>query len=655
MVWEERDVRILKPTTQRAFTKKFYGFDVETYSKKNKFQCGAIYSEDGEEWFFTDKRKMIDFMKDNRFRNSWIVASNLQFDFFKTFENEPEASDFQILFPKSSMIYAKTYIYNDKFNVRNKGKQSHRTLFFVDTMNYAGISVEKLGEIIGIPKLECPFPYGYKCKNKKELESMRIYNMNDAKISCLFMVFLRKEFMKLGANLQYTIASSSMSLFRNTFLKEDIFCHRTDIVKEIFLSYYGGRTECFRRGYINKKFFCGDINSMYPAVMRNKFPHPNYIRIKRTSSTQYINKYEGFSDVDIFCPDMKYPLLPFRREDGMLIFPTGYFSGYYSHIELRRALELGYTIKKVRKSIYYTKTMHPFKDFVDTLYALRMKFKAEKNCAEYVVKILLNSLYGKFASRFDSFIEMVAIAQYTSEELNKVLLENSECERFGDYLRFNLGEGTPAVFCIPEWSSYVTAYARIELHKHMLKAKNLIYVDTDSIFCENVVEDSKELGKLKLEYTAEEGRFVRAKFYAIKTLDKEYTKIKGLQKNIKIKGATDSMDRIVRLDYKQFKNILENPKVFYDKFTKWKEGLRKRKKGNDIETGEIVEQFKLLSLEDTKRDWLGVKFKDDKLYESKPIHIEQNGDYSVEFEMPTGQYDESTDDETEIKQEYFDI
>jgi len=655
MVCGERELRILTPTSQREFNKKFCAIDVETYSNKTKFQTGIIYMEDEEPMFFTDKREMINYLKGNKFKNVWIFTTNIQFDFFKLFEGEIEVKHFQILFPKSAMIYAKTFLINGEFSYYNDGKKGNRSIYILDTMNYAGGSVENMGKIIGLPKLECPFPYGYKCKNKKELESMRIYNLRDAEISCKYMIFLREEFKKLGANLKFTIAGCSMSLFRNRFLKEDILCHKIDVVKEIFKSYYGGRTECFRRGRISKKFYCYDKNSMYPAVMRYKYPHPNYIRIVMTNSIQYIKKYEGFSDVDLWCPeDMKYPLLPFKREDGMLIFATGLVRGYYTHIELRRAIELGYKILKVRKSIYYTKTMYPFKDFVDTLYALRMKFKAEKNPAEHIVKILMNSLYGKFASKFDSSTEMIPIANYTANELNNVLSENADAEVYGDYLRLDFGEGTPALFCIPEWSSYVTAYARIEIHKHIIEAKNPIYVDTDSIFTEYEMETSNELGAMKKEYESDEGTFVRPKFYAIKGT-KEFIKIKGLQKKIKIKGLDASLDRIVKLDYTQFKNILKNPKVFYDKFTKWKEGLRKRKKGSDIETGEIVEQFKVFSLEDSKRDWLGKEFKDDKLYDSKPIHINMDGEYSVEFEMPTELWENFTDDETEIKQEYFDI
>ncbi len=47
---------------------------------------------------------------------------------------------------------------------------------------------------------------------------MDIYNLKDSEISYKFMRFLFDSFEELGASPKMTIASTSMSLFKNKFL-----------------------------------------------------------------------------------------------------------------------------------------------------------------------------------------------------------------------------------------------------------------------------------------------------------------------------------------------------------------------------------------------------------------------------------------------------
>ena len=46
---------ILSPTNQRNFTKKIYGFDIETYDNNKKFYCATIYGENTSKtlWLFS--------------------------------------------------------------------------------------------------------------------------------------------------------------------------------------------------------------------------------------------------------------------------------------------------------------------------------------------------------------------------------------------------------------------------------------------------------------------------------------------------------------------------------------------------------------------------------------------------------------------------
>jgi len=145
----------LRPTEQRNLNKKLYGFDIETYNNNKSFLCASIYYDDKNKWTFFDKRKLIDFLKTKRFRNSYIIATNLSFDFFGLFHNEPEIMMFKTLFRGSDLIFAETWIENNNFT--NKPKLTKREMVtFIDTLNYARMSVEKIGNILNIPKFTKP-------------------------------------------------------------------------------------------------------------------------------------------------------------------------------------------------------------------------------------------------------------------------------------------------------------------------------------------------------------------------------------------------------------------------------------------------------------------------------------------------------------------
>jgi len=585
---------LLSPTQQHGCNKKIYGFDIETYDNNKKFLMASI--TDGEtDWVFRDKRKLIDFLKTKRFKDSYIVASNLGFDFFGTFFGEKEIQCFEWIMRGSSLIYAKTYIKNKQFHkkyVKGEG-QTSKPLCFIDTFNYCNLSVEKLGKILNYEKLPKPSFLGQEPKNVKEWDEMIAYNIRDSRISCEYMKFLYDSFMTLGATPKLTIASTSMSLFKNKYLTDKYWRHPKPVLEDIFKGYYGGRTEAFKRGrFFEHNYY--DFNSLYPSVMINDFPNPNTLRTNHRNTVKYINEFHGMSEVSIFCPDMKIPLLPVRTKEKLL-FPTGDFRGWYTHIEIRKAVQEGYTIKKVHKCYYYKETCRPFEKYVTDLYKLRLKYKAEGNAMESVVKLCMNSLYGKFGQKFKDMDEFIAF-DHSEEQL----AELGRFERLGDFIRVKKESIEPSAFCIPIWASYVTAYGRIKLWDALV-VTDPVYCDTDSIITEKELPTSNKLGDLKLEMPIDYGIIVKPKFYAIGSGDDEYIKIKGVAKH---------------LDMDEFSLLMLNPKVHYQKFLKFKESIRRGFIPNELQQTE-----KNLSLEDTKRLW-EKRFNPMILQDSDPVNME---------------------------------
>lgn len=569
-------MRILAPTKQKIFTKRIFGFDIETCNDNKDFVMASIVGNDYKKFFYS-KEEIIQEVKTNFiFRNSCIFATNLSFDFFGIYFNKP---NFFTMFRSADLIYAKTWMYKGEFYPKSKhGEQSLKSIMFIDSLNYAKMSVKDMGEIIGINKLEHPSFLGEMPKSDDEWDIMRKYNFQDSYITFKFMQFLIDSFEELGATFKNTLASTSMSLFKNIYLKNKFFGQREDYLEEQFESYFGGRTEAFSRGTLDEYNYY-DFNSLYPSVMlENVYPNPNTIRIVHENSLKYINAYEGISQIKIFIPKIKYPILPYRLKNGRVVFPCGTFKGWYTHIEIKDAIKYGAIVMKVFKTHYFTEVCKPFENFVSDLFNKRKKYKTDKNKMEYVIKICLNSLYGKFGQKYKDKDNWIHESMFDSEIINKI----SSFERKGQYIRIT-EDMKPSAFCIPIWASYVTAYGRIKLHNAIIKY-NPVYVDTDSLLTKSYVNDSNVLGELKLEMKIKKGIIVRPKFYALyDSNNEEHIKIKGLGK---------------RLNYIEFMGLKENPRIDYTKFSKFKEAVRR-----DFVPNEIIKTHKEFSLEDEKRVW----------------------------------------------------
>lgn len=277
---------------------------------------------------------------------------------------------------------------------------------------------------------------------------------------------------------------------------------------------------------------------------------------------------------------MKYPLL-FSKRDKKLLFETGNIKGYYSHYELREAIALGYKVE-LEETIYYTKQFYPFKDYVETLYALRLQYQKEGNPMQSVVKLLLNSLYGKFGSRHITKNEFYNLNDITREKAIEIFKKEKSVinEETGEAYTYDYEE-CKSNYVFPIFALYTTAMARVHMHRYM-RELDVYYQNTNSLFIKGELPTGNALGEMKLEYDNAECIFIRPKLYLVLCNGKEKIKAKGLQK----------------ANAKDFLKILNREAITKQSFTKPRTAIRK-----GLETGEIVVLKKLFSLEDTKRVW----------------------------------------------------
>jgi DNA polymerase elongation subunit (family B) len=278
-------------------------------------------------------------------------------------------------------------------------------------------------------------------------------------------------------------------------------------------AYKGGRCECFVIGDLSgQPFYIVDVNSLYPYVMKAyKLPH-KYCELSHRTTVkklgQMLNNHAVVARVRIETDEPVYAI-----KTGRTIFPVGTFDTTLCTPELQYAIDHNHIVK-VYDAVEYEQA-NLFSSYVTTMLVLRNECKANGNKAyAELVKVLMNSLYGKFGQKAEDWIRIGAAPGEPDREemilheppkrptrLRYLLGEVFELKRYGE--AFN---------SFPAIAAHVTAYARLYLWELMQACGkgNYVYCDTDSLMVTDVGLDNlssymsaTELGKLKLEKTVE--------------------------------------------------------------------------------------------------------------------------------------------------------
>ena len=600
---------------------KFGAFDIETWGlDATKFAFGVVVWNEqlscGElhmkKQVFFDKEEMFNFMISRKFKGYIWFAHNINYDLSGLLGNYLLKENFNVLLGNGRVIngtYQKEY-----------GNGKNYKIYFRDSMNFFNVKLETLGKSLGYNKLETPdkFIVG---KETEITEEDINYCIRDTEIVLKAVNSFSDMLYNLwGVNMATTIAGTALRVFRTAYLEEDLKV--SDYDKFFRNSYFGGRTEVIegRKEYVYPVYY-HDFNSLYPSVMiDSEYPHPEYLIYLRYGTIQNIMEFEGVSEVIIEVPDMKYPPLPYKH-NGKLIFPIGKFSGWYNHNELRMAIKYGVKILEIKRQIYSEKTIKPFKNYIRDLYNMRLEAKKFKDKTKNLyTKLLMNSLYGKFAQRIEKrvFGVIYEIPKEIEKEYNKDpkawIFEPIRDTNFGYWKKVDENKKLileDSKHDIISFASYTTSYARMKLFEAVQevyrKSGEVYYTDTDSILTNIFIEDSKELGKLKVEKIGILKAYA-PKVYEFWETDKEEVLkqvkrdkilevISGFKYENKMKG--------IPAKYRQegFKN-----EYIITKIIKPKEALRR-----NIKAGKPIQIVKKLNFEDEKRIWNGRT--------SKPIDI----------------------------------
>lgn len=419
-------------------------------------------------------------------------------------------------------------------------RKDKKTLMLLDSTNYWRVKLADIGKRLGIEKLEMP-------ENWNDPETADAYCKRDCEI---LIVALQTWFNWLAEHelggLAISLAGQAWSAYLYRFMDYPIFIDDNERALELARdSYYGGRTEANLLSKPIRNVTCCDVNSMYPHVMREyEYPtrlHGIYKRVSLSELRKWTKKYCVTARVIVTTDE---PVYPERTKYG-LTFPIGTFQTVLSTPEITYALEHDHLVSCSEASVYEKAPI--FVRFVDELYAIRKAYiESGDETAKYYVKIMMNSLYGKFGQRsgkeeilgydddprlyVETEIDLDTGKRYRIRHIAGLILSRSLDEEGRD--------SHPAI------SAHVTAYARMLLWNLIEQAgrDNVYYTDTDSLHVnamglaqlDNLISDTL-LGALKVEK-----HITRAVYFGPKDYRLDGTRtMKGIRANAtKIAPAT---------------------------------------------------------------------------------------------------------------------
>lgn len=414
---------------------------------------------------------------------------------------------------------------------------------FVDSYWTLRESLRVIGDRLGFPKGDVDW--------NAPMPELKKYNERDCDILERALTEFEDELIKLGSEMRMTLASCAMHLVKRRYLKEPI--ENSQLMNRALRpAYLGGRVEVFFNQHHSGYYY--DVNSCYPFAMTQPLPR-NFLR--SVPDLPDSGQFCYFADLTLQIPEMTAGPLPYVF-DHSLFFPTGTFRGLFAGPEIERALACGAKIIEFHECNLYDQ-FSDLADFASEIYGKRRALQAEEKRTgtsiymTLVYKLLLNSGYGKFGERPDKISmlinptakelekakNMVRASQWKVErgERRKQLRHPTRYEK--GYLHmldpgvFLVESETPIPNAHVPIAAYVTSYARVILHEHLMRAVDLggaiYYCDTDGFATDRPdIPTTTALGGLKLEKRYTDALFHAPKLYYLHEAGgTEYVRAKG--------------------------------------------------------------------------------------------------------------------------------
>lgn len=469
-------------------TEKEYGNSIESFFE-------SAFKKDRNDTYYFHNLKF-----DGQFIISFLLNNGFSYSDNERLEN----CQFTCLIGEKNIFYS---IKICKYRTSRKPIQ----ITILDSLKLLPLSVAQIAKGFDLPisKLEIDYnenrPIGHKLT---DLE--KDYISNDVEIVARALKIMFDQGLT-----KMTIGANALAEFKNLFGKKT-FEKNFPIPyydKDIRQSYKGGFTY-LADGYKEKDIADGivlDVNSLYPSVMYYRpLPYGEGIFFEgKYKEDKIYNLYIQM----IRCQfELKPNMIPTIQIKNSLSFvPTQYLKSSNGEVITLCLTSVDLELFLTHYFVYdleyisgwkFKSSDKAFRDYIDKWNGVKVKASKDGNKAlRSIAKLMLNSLYGKFATNPESrrripYLDEEGIVRYKLTEI-----ENR------DPIYIPIG-------------SFVTAWARYTTITAAQKCfDRFIYADTDSLHLvgtelpKDLEIDSTKLGAWKHESTFTRARFLRQKSY----------------------------------------------------------------------------------------------------------------------------------------------
>lgn len=397
MNYEFLNIRFQKRYVNKGFTmKENTGLDTETYQGFVKLLC----DDSGRNADIDNLDDCIKFLTHVRYKGKYNWFYNIQFD-FESIIKYLDVIDLRTLYHEHYVEYNTfklTYLPRKYFAIQDKNNNRY---YFYDMFNFLDVSLNKASKkflhdekISTIDGNKLNTDLNYWKENKEEIVK---YCIKDAELTKrLADYFWNIIYQKLNFYPKSPMSKGKLS--------EEYFLHSCKIpalntihdkvIHTAYDSFYGGRFEILKRGYM-EKCYCYDIKSAYPAEIANlpNFTRGKFEKVNRCNP----DAYTGFYKCKVFAIEEVFSPFKQKVKNVLNIYPNGAFTQFLTKTEIdfcaahfpNAVVNIEYGYEWNPKVLEF-----PFKSEIERLY--QWKESEPDEDIKYVVKIILNSLYGKF-------------------------------------------------------------------------------------------------------------------------------------------------------------------------------------------------------------------------------------------------------------------
>lgn len=437
-----------------------------------------------------------------RFDGSFILYELFREDF--EYSNKKESHTFNTLISDMNQFYEIEIVF--------KGGKNGNKIKLHDSAKVIPLRIDQMPKAFGIEieKLEIDYnkkrPVGYQLTTQE-----KEYLRHDVTIAARALRY----FIDQGL-YGMTIGSIALKSFKKTGNIEknwqNLFPMDLDLDSEIRQAYKGAFTyvKDTETGKEQKEGLVFDVNSLYPSVMYYE-QMPYGAPIKFYGAYKEDKCYPYYFQILTCSFELKKGMLPtIQLKNNLAFIPTEYVKSskgelitmcmtctdlelFFEHYDVYDLeYHAGYKFKATDKL---------FKEFIDHWISIKNESTINGNVGmRTIAKLMLNNLYGKFASRPTGFSKIP-------------YFEDGE-------VKYRLSEEEERTMMYVPIGAAITAYARAKtIRSAQANYDRFIYADTDSLHLkgtempDNIEIDNVKLGAWKHESTFTRAKFIRAKSY----------------------------------------------------------------------------------------------------------------------------------------------